>query len=91
MTSPEPFEGKIGRSFQDSEPWWPPLPATADGQSPNVVIILFDDTGFAPFGCYGSTIETPNIDALAPSGSSQERCYRREAGTAPSMPPCGLR
>jgi len=33
-----------------------------------VVVILFDDTGFGNFGCYGSTIDTPNIDALAQNG-----------------------
>ena len=68
MTSPEPFGGTIGRTFKDSEPWWPPPPPAADGKTPNVVIILFDDTGFAHLGCYGSTIETPNIDALAAGG-----------------------
>ena len=68
MTSPDTFEGTIGRTFRDSQPWWPPQPPAADGKSPNVVFILFDDTGFAHFGCYGSTIETPNIDALAAGG-----------------------
>ena len=33
-----------------------------------MVIILFDDTGFSHFGCYGSSIETPNIDRLAANG-----------------------
>ena len=68
MTTETDFEGTIGRSFQDSQPWWPPPPATADGNSPNVVIILFDDLGFAQLGCYGSTIDTSNIDALAAAG-----------------------
>ncbi len=67
MTSPEPFGGTIGLTFKDSVPWWPPPPA-ADGESPNVVVVLLDDTGFAHFGCYGSTIETPHIDALAAGG-----------------------
>jgi len=31
-------------------------------------MILFDDTGFSHFGCYGSTIETPNIGRLAAGG-----------------------
>jgi arylsulfatase len=35
---------------------------------PNVVLILFDDTGYAHFGCFGSTIDTPNIDRLAAGG-----------------------
>jgi arylsulfatase len=29
---------------------------------------VFDDVGFADFGCFGSEIETPNIDGLAAAG-----------------------
>tara|TARA_Y100001934_G_scaffold251651_1_gene314979 strand:- start:608 stop:1579 length:972 start_codon:yes stop_codon:yes gene_type:complete len=32
------------------------------------VLIVFDDTGFAHFGCYGSDIDTPAIDSLAAGG-----------------------
>src|SRR4051812_34923104 len=35
---------------------------------PNVVIILADDLGYSDLGCYGSEIQTPNLDALAKSG-----------------------
>ncbi len=31
-------------------------------------MIVLDDTGFAHFNCYGSTLETPNIDRLAAGG-----------------------
>ena len=48
-------------------PSWPAEP-TSPGPRPNVVVILFDDTGFAHFGCYGSSIDTPNIDRLAGGG-----------------------
>ena len=64
--SGEPFEGRIGRTVYESEPWWPE-PTTGSGK-PNVVLVVLDDTGFSHFGCYGSTIETPNIDALAGNG-----------------------
>jgi arylsulfatase len=33
-----------------------------------VVVIVLDDTGFAHLGCYGSDIDTPNIDRLAAGG-----------------------
>src|SRR5215472_12188470 len=36
--------------------------------SPNVVVIVLDDLGFAHLGCYGSNLETPNIDRLAARG-----------------------
>ena len=32
---------------------------------PNIVLILCDDMGFSDLGCYGSEIQTPNIDRLA--------------------------
>ncbi len=35
---------------------------------PNIVIIMADDLGFADLGCYGSEINTPNLDALAADG-----------------------
>jgi arylsulfatase len=33
-----------------------------------VVVVLWDDIGFASLGCFGSEIETPNIDAIAAQG-----------------------
>ena len=66
MVAAEHFEGVIGRTAAESQPWWPD-PPDLQGK-PNVVLILFDDTGFAHFGCYGSDIDTPNIDRLAAAG-----------------------
>ena len=63
----EQFKGRIGPTVTKSKPWWPDLPQPRDS-APNVVVILFDDTGFSHFGCYGSTIDTPNIDRLAKGG-----------------------
>ncbi len=66
IPSGELFGGVIARTAQDSTPWWPPsrIPKGA----PNVVMIVLDDTGFAHLGCYGSTLATPNIDAIAAQG-----------------------
>ena len=35
---------------------------------PNVVVIMADDMGWSDIGCYGSEIETPNLDRLAKNG-----------------------
>jgi arylsulfatase len=68
MPSGEPvFDGVIGRTYQESTPSWP-QPVSAPAGAPNVVFILLDDVGFAHLGCYGSTIETPNMDRLANGG-----------------------
>jgi arylsulfatase A-like enzyme len=37
-------------------------------EEPNIVVVLADDVGFSDFGCYGSEIQTPNIDRLAANG-----------------------
>jgi len=61
------FEGKIAESYQDSEEWWPELPKPPAG-TPNVVILLLDDTGFGHLSSFGGLCETPNIDKLADDG-----------------------
>ncbi len=61
------FEGRIGRTVQDSEPFFAEAPHPGQ-DAPNVVMVLLDDTGFAQFGCFGSDIDTPNVDALASNG-----------------------
>ena len=67
MKQYESFEGEIGRTLTESTPSWPETPHMGEG-APNVVVILLDDLGFSHFGCYGSSIETPNIDRLAAGG-----------------------
>jgi arylsulfatase len=61
------YEGVVGRTLEESTPWWPPLLSAPDG-APNVVVVLLDDVGYAQFGCYGSDIRTPTFDRLAAGG-----------------------
>ena len=35
---------------------------------PNILMIVADDLGFSDLGCYGSEIQTPNLDKLASGG-----------------------
>ena len=58
------FKGKIAKSYQDSVEWWPSSPKPPPG-TPNVIIFLLDDTGFAHLGSFGGLVDTPNIDRLA--------------------------
>lgn len=59
------FNGYIDIAEKDSVSSYEeePLP-----KRPNVVYIVLDDVGFAQLGCYGSSIQTPNIDKLAERG-----------------------
>ncbi|MEO7128452.1 MAG: sulfatase-like hydrolase/transferase, partial [Rhodoferax sp.] len=58
---------RIGRTIADSTPHWPAPPQRPRG-APNILLVLFDDVGFSDFGCYGSGIRTPHINALAQQG-----------------------
>ena len=65
-----PFTGIIGRTTNESVPAWP-VPADAPEGSPNILVIVLDDTGYAQLGCYGGLggrIRTPNMDRLADEG-----------------------
>ncbi len=64
MSEPTP---NIGRTIAESTPVWPD-PVQPPERAPNVLIMMLDDVGFADFGCYGSEIETPNIDSVADRG-----------------------
>lgn len=44
-------------------------------ERPNIVIILADDLGYSDLGCYGSEIETPNLDQLAANGLRFTQAY----------------
>lgn len=40
----------------------------AETKRPNILLIMSDDVGFSDLGCYGSEIQTPNLDSLAQNG-----------------------
>ncbi|HLG17476.1 MAG TPA: arylsulfatase [Blastocatellia bacterium] len=57
----------VGRTYRNSKPSWE-LPTQAPKGAPNVIYLVLDDVGYAQLGCYGSEIQTPNIDRLAAGG-----------------------
>ncbi|MGI9602004.1 MAG: arylsulfatase [Acidimicrobiales bacterium] len=63
----EDFGGEVGRVVGTSTPDWPDYPKAPAG-SPNVVVMLADDLGYADLGCYGSEIDTPRLDRVAEHG-----------------------
>lgn len=46
----------------------PKRPAPYRAGGPNVLVIVLDDLGFGQLGCYGSDLETPNLDRIAARG-----------------------
>jgi len=51
------------------------LAVVGEAAKPNIVIIMADDLGFSDLGCYGSEIETPNLDKLAMQGLRFSQFY----------------
>ena len=49
--------------------------AEAPAKKPNVVVIMADDMGYSDLGCYGSEIQTPNLDLLANNGLRFSQFY----------------
>ncbi len=45
-----------------------PYVSAQEKTAPNIVLIMCDDMGFSDLGCYGSEIQTPNLDRLAAEG-----------------------
>ncbi|MEI7519634.1 MAG: arylsulfatase, partial [Mycobacteriaceae bacterium] len=65
----EGFDGKIELDVRDSTPDWKPfeLKKAPDG-APNILVVLYDDTGLAAWSPYGGRIEMPVMQRLADNG-----------------------
>jgi arylsulfatase len=63
------FKGKIRLDVRDSVPdWGPYIPTRAPEGSPNVLFILYDDTGLAAWSPFGGRINMPTLQKLADNG-----------------------
>jgi arylsulfatase A-like enzyme len=65
----DPFKGVIKLDVRESTPDWEPYtPKKAPAGAPNVLIVLYDDTGLASWSTYGGRINMPTLDKLAANG-----------------------
>jgi arylsulfatase A-like enzyme len=65
----KPFKGTIKLDIRDSVPDWEPFtPAKAPEGSPNILIILYDDTGLATWSPFGGRVNMPTLQKLADRG-----------------------
>lgn len=63
------FNGKIALDIRDSEPDWGPYAApTAPESAPNVLYLVWDDTGIATWDCFGGLVEMPAMSRIAERG-----------------------
>lgn len=63
------FNGTIGLDVRDSEADWTPFtPKAAPEGAPNILFVLYDDTGLGAWSPYGGKINMPALDALAEEG-----------------------
>jgi arylsulfatase len=65
----KPFRGVVNIDVRDSTPDWEPYeqPKAPEG-APNVLFIVWDDTGFGALQPFGGPIEVPTMERLAESG-----------------------
>ncbi|MDH6282420.1 arylsulfatase [Prescottella agglutinans] len=69
MTGSKEFKGVIKLDVRDSTSDWDAfLPDKAPDGAPNVLVVLYDDTGQAAWSPYGGRINMPTMDRLAENG-----------------------
>ena len=65
----KPFKGVIDIDVRKSTPDWEPYtPITAPEGAPNILLVLYDDTGLAAWSPFGGRINMPTLQKLADNG-----------------------
>src|SRR5262245_40922179 len=65
----KPFKGEIKLDVRESKGDWPAFLADrAPEGAPNVLVVLYDDTGQAAWSPYGGRINMPTMQRLADNG-----------------------
>ncbi len=68
-TTSKKFKGVIKLDVRESTPDWEPyIRKKAPEGAPNILFILFDDTGLATWSPYGGRVSMPTLDKLAADG-----------------------
>ena len=67
--STKPFKGVIKLDIRDSKADWGPwtVKAAPEG-APNILFVLYDDTGMAAWSPFGGRINMPTLQKLADRG-----------------------
>src|SRR5215813_1891712 len=66
---PPDFTGTMKLDIRDSKADWGPFTRKkAPEGAPNILIVLYDDTGLAAWSPYGGRINMPMLDKLAANG-----------------------
>jgi len=65
----KPFKGVIKLDVRDSTPDWEPYTNTrAPEGSPNILFVLYDDTGMAAWSPFGGAINMPTMQKAVDNG-----------------------
>ncbi len=64
---PGKFGGVMGRTVEDSKPYWQPRIVPPKG-APNILLIMTDDAGYGVASSFGGVIPTPALDRVANMG-----------------------
>lgn len=65
----KPFKGVIKLDVRDSVADWEPyIPQKAPEGAPNILFVLYDDTGLAAWSPFGGAINMPTLQKLADNG-----------------------
>ena len=69
MSKKKQFAGRIEQDIRDSTPdWGPYLAPSAEDGAPNVLMITWDDVGYATMDIFGGPVKTPAMRRIADMG-----------------------
>lgn len=75
------FNGTIKLDVRDSVADWDAFTAKrATEGAPDVLVVLYDDTGLAAWSPYGGRIEMPAMQRLADTGVTYSPCHGTRRG-----------